>query len=276
MAGLAATRLFSAGGAGGIVLTYWALRKAGMPRKETASRMVAFLVLLYAVYMSTLLINGILLRTGVFDGARAAGADDRAGGDRRRRDPDLPGAGADPGRPRAALLLGVAGGVLGPRVRRLATVPATVAVGTREAIAFVRDPSRGGLAVLGAVGFWATHIGDPLGLVQRLRRGRAARRGRPGLLPRHGRQPDPARPGGVGAVDAGMIGAFVLFGVSHVFAAVLLYRVLAFWLPIPPGIVAFLQLRKTVHGWEQTAGTRTTPARTATGTATPTRHYFRK
>ena len=32
MAGLAATRLFSAGGAGGIVLTYWALRKAGMPR----------------------------------------------------------------------------------------------------------------------------------------------------------------------------------------------------------------------------------------------------
>ena len=30
MAGLAATRLFSAGGAGGIILTYWALRKAGM------------------------------------------------------------------------------------------------------------------------------------------------------------------------------------------------------------------------------------------------------
>jgi len=49
MAGLAATRLFSAGGAGGIVLTYWALRKAGMPRRQTACRMVAFLVLLYAV-----------------------------------------------------------------------------------------------------------------------------------------------------------------------------------------------------------------------------------
>ncbi len=44
MAGLAATRLFSAGGAGGIVLTYWALRKAGMPRSESAARMVAFLV----------------------------------------------------------------------------------------------------------------------------------------------------------------------------------------------------------------------------------------
>ena len=33
MAGLAATRLFSAGGAGGIVLTYWALRKARRGRR---------------------------------------------------------------------------------------------------------------------------------------------------------------------------------------------------------------------------------------------------
>ena len=60
-------------------------------------------------------------------------------------------------------------------------------------------------------------------------------------------------PGGVGGVDAGLLGAFALFGVGHgVFASVLLYRVLAFWLPIPPGIVAFLQLRKTVHRWEET------------------------
>ncbi|HYH44068.1 MAG TPA: hypothetical protein VEG34_00145, partial [Thermoanaerobaculia bacterium] len=34
MAGLAATRIFSAAGAGGIVLTYWALRKAGMERRR--------------------------------------------------------------------------------------------------------------------------------------------------------------------------------------------------------------------------------------------------
>ena len=62
----------------------------------------------------------------------------------------------------------------------------------------------------------------------------------------------PFAPGGVGAVDAGMIGAFVLFGVpsAEVFAAVLTYRVIAFWLPIPPGIVAFFQLRKTVNRWE--------------------------
>jgi uncharacterized membrane protein YbhN (UPF0104 family) len=62
-------------------------------------------------------------------------------------------------------------------------------------------------------------------------------------------------PGGVGGVDAGMLGAFALFGVSHIFPAILLYRILAFWAPIPPGIVAFLQLRKTVRGWERARGT---------------------
>ena len=63
----------------------------------------------------------------------------------------------------------------------------------------------------------------------------------------------PLAPGGVGAVDAGMIGAFVVFGLpeSEVFVAVLTYRVIAFWVPIPPGIVAFFQLRKTVQRWEE-------------------------
>ena len=73
MAGLAATRIFSAGGAGGIVLTYWALRKAGMPRRRSACRMVAFLVLTYVVYMAALVIFGILLRAGVLPGAAPIG-----------------------------------------------------------------------------------------------------------------------------------------------------------------------------------------------------------
>ncbi len=64
----------------------------------------------------------------------------------------------------------------------------------------------------------------------------------------------PIAPGGVGAVDAGMIGAFVLFGLPEetVFPAILVYRTVAFWLPIPPGIVAFFQLRSRVHEWEET------------------------
>ena len=63
----------------------------------------------------------------------------------------------------------------------------------------------------------------------------------------------PFAPAGVGAVDAGLIGAFVLFGLpeSTVFAAVLIYRLVAFWLPLAPGIVAFFQLRGTVARWER-------------------------
>jgi hypothetical protein len=50
-----------------------------------------------------------------------------------------------------------------------------------------------------------------------------------------------------------MIGAFLAFGLpsSTVIVSVLVYRVIAFWLPIPPGIVAFFQLRRTVARWEE-------------------------
>ena len=113
-------------------------------------------------------------------------------------------------------------------------------------------PSSGALAVGGAVGFWAANIGIlwasfhafdvavPLGVVVL-----AFFVGMVANL-------FPFAPGGVGAVDAGMIGAFVLFGIPSeaVFPAVLTYRVIAFWLPIPPGIIAFFQLRKTVQRWE--------------------------
>ena len=37
MAGVAGTLLFSAGGAGGIAITYWALRKAGMDRRDVGA-----------------------------------------------------------------------------------------------------------------------------------------------------------------------------------------------------------------------------------------------
>ena len=49
-----------------------------------------------------------------------------------------------------------------------------------------------------------------------------------------------------------MIAAFALFGIDNavVFPAVLTYRIIAFWLPIPPGIAAFFALRHTVHEWQ--------------------------
>jgi len=68
MAGVAGTLLFSAGGAGGVAVTYWALRKAGMSRRDVARRMVAFVTLHYAFYPIALIVFGILLRTGVLNG----------------------------------------------------------------------------------------------------------------------------------------------------------------------------------------------------------------
>jgi uncharacterized protein (TIRG00374 family) len=263
MAGLAATRIFSAAGAGGIVLTYWALRKAGMPRRRAACRMVAFLVLTYFVYTGALVTFGVLLRSGVLPGkAPLAGT--------------VVPAAISGGLIVLFLMIALipndferriqhyAGGYRRVRhLQRIATVPATLAMGTRTAIAYIRHPRRGLLAVGGAVGFWAANIAvlwaafeafghsPPFGvLVQGFFLGMAAN-----LIP------SPA--GGVGTVDAGMIGAFTIFGVdeSIVFPAVLTYRVIAFWLPIPPGIVAFIQLRKTVARWEhERAGTSPRPA----------------
>ena len=252
LAGLAATRLFSAGGAGGILLTYWALRKAGMERRESVCRMVAFLVVLYSVYLVALIVFGVLLRVGALSG-----------------EAPLSGTVIPAALAALALVLGLliallpndferrierhTSGRFGKLARRLATAPATFAQGTRTAIAFVRHPSAGVLAFGGAIGFWGANIAIlwasfhafdvsvPLGVViQGFFLGTLAN-----LFP--------FAPGGVGAVDAGLIGAFVLFGVpgDAVFPAVLTYRVIAFWLPIPPGIVAFFQLRKTVNRWER-------------------------
>jgi uncharacterized protein (TIRG00374 family) len=63
----------------------------------------------------------------------------------------------------------------------------------------------------------------------------------------------PSFAGGVGSVDAGMIGAFVLFGIpsDDVFPAILVFRTIFFWVPIIPGVIAYLQLRKTVGSWER-------------------------
>jgi uncharacterized protein (TIRG00374 family) len=132
-------------------------------------------------------------------------------------------------------------------------VPATVAEGTRTAIALLRtrDPR-----LLGAAGYWAFDIavlwacfhafghGPPtavvvmcyfVGLLGN-------------VLP---------IPGGVGGVEGGMIGAFVAFNVpaSLALLAVISYRAFSFWLPTIPGVIAYIGLRRTVRGWRQAAAT---------------------
>src|SRR3954453_8265614 len=68
LAGHAATRLFASAGAGGIALTAWALKRSGMEARDVAARMTTFMVLLYSVYMGSLLIGGLGLYSGLIPG----------------------------------------------------------------------------------------------------------------------------------------------------------------------------------------------------------------
>ncbi|MDQ3676887.1 MAG: flippase-like domain-containing protein [Actinomycetota bacterium] len=250
MAGLAATRLFAAGGAGGIALTAWALRRAGMPRRTVADKTLAFLILTYAVYMVALVVCGFGIYFGLLPGPKRfamtvipaifglvvialALALSRVPPDLQRR------------------LEGFAqrGGRLARLAQRLSHAPAAFSAGLREALCHVRERDP---ALLGAVAYWGFNIailwacfhafGDPPPwpvVIQAFFVGFLGN-----LLP---------LPGGVGGVDGGMIGAFLAFGVPAPVAipAVLVYRLFAFWLPTIPGAIAYFQLRRTVARWRE-------------------------
>jgi uncharacterized protein (TIRG00374 family) len=244
MAGLAATRLFAAGGAGGVAVTAWALRRSGMRRREVAERMIAFLVLMYGAYMVALIVCGVGLYTGVFDGPHPFAIT------------------IGPAIVAAIVILIVLGvAFVPPDLERrfkserapvrwlhgLATGSASASGGVRYAGRKLRHPD---LAMLGTVAWWGLNIAvlyaafrafgqaPPTAvLIEAFFVGMLAN-----LLP---------LPGGIGGVDGGMIGAFVAFGVSGSLAliAVLVYRLLSFWLPSIPGAIAYFQLRRTVNRW---------------------------
>src|SRR3954465_14596407 len=68
MAGLAASRIFAAGGAGGLVLQAWALRQAGLPKRVVADKTISFLILTYFPYAIAVIVCGFGLRLGIFPG----------------------------------------------------------------------------------------------------------------------------------------------------------------------------------------------------------------
>jgi uncharacterized membrane protein YbhN (UPF0104 family) len=248
MAGLAASRIFAAGGAGGLVLTAWALRRAGMRKRLVADKTLSFLILTYFPYVAALIVCGLGLRIGLFPGEAPFGLT------------VVPAAFAG-----IALAIGLSialvptdlqrrlggwaggDGRLGRIAQKLAHLPASASAGMRDALEHVRsrDP-----ALTGAVLFWGFQIlvlwaafrafGDspPAAvLVQAFFVGMLGN-----LLP---------MPGGVGGVEGGMIASFVAFGVDGGLAvvAVLVYRAFTFWLPLVPGVIAYFQLRKTVERW---------------------------
>jgi uncharacterized protein (TIRG00374 family) len=251
MASLAATRVFAAGGAGGIALTAWALRRSGMRPREVADSTVVFLSLTYIVYAVALVVGGFGLYFGILPGPGPIGV---------TLVPAIFGLFAIG----VFLLLALVPTDVERRMRewsehhhqrarlakllhRLAAVPATVAVGVHETLDHLRDRNP---SLLGSLAYWGFNIGvlwacfhafgeaPPWAIVvMGYFVGMIAN-----LLP---------LPGGVGGVDGGMIGAFAAFGVDVGLAtvAVLSYRGFAFWLPTIPGAFAYFQLRKTVKEW---------------------------
>jgi uncharacterized protein (TIRG00374 family) len=259
MAGLAATRLFAAGGAGGVAVTAWALRRSGMERREVAERMVAFLVLLYGVYVLAMTVCGIALYIRFLPGAHPFAI---------TIGPAIVGGVAFAGLLGVAVVpedldrrLGkVAAGEGRPArvVRRLAAIPISASGGVRVAWGKLRRPE---LALLGTLAWWGFNVAilyaafrafgspPPVGvLIQAYFVGLLAN-----LLP---------LPGGIGGVDGGMIGALAAFGVSVGLAvpAVLTYRLFAFWLPSIPGAIAYFQLRRRVTRWGGYAASEPAPS----------------
>ncbi|HEX8074140.1 MAG TPA: lysylphosphatidylglycerol synthase transmembrane domain-containing protein [Thermoleophilaceae bacterium] len=249
MAGHAATRVFGAAGAGGIAVTVWALRKAGIPGRAIAARMSGFLVLLYSLYAVTVAAVGIGLWTGLFSGGGPVTLT------------LLPG----------LLALGVVGGALtsasiarrmlrargvadgSSRLRaRLATASDSVLGGGREAIRVVRrrDPGLAGGAMWWAFDIavlWACfHAFGPVPPVAIVVLGYFL-----GLLGN-------ALPflGSIGGVDGGMIAALLALGADPgtTVVAVIVYRLISCWLPAVPGALAFVQLRRRVQRWEGADG----------------------
>jgi len=203
-----------------------------MERRDVASRMTTFLVLLYVVYMAAMFFGGIGLYLGV-----------------------IPGGGSFA----ITIVPAIVGFVVvttvwsfqfvKPGESRLRRWVSPVGQGVRDAQHLVKT---GNLGLVGAILWWGFDIAvlwasfkafgesPAIGvLVVAYFVGTLAN-----LLP---------LPGGIGGVDGGMVGALVAFGTDPGLAivAVLAYRFFAFWLPIAPGAVAFASLRRTVAKWER-------------------------
>jgi putative heme transporter len=244
LAGHAATRLLASGGAGGVALTAWALRRSGMERADVAARMTTFLVLLYAVYMAALVLGGVGLFTGVLPGTAPLAL-------------TLVPAAFGAAVIAVALALPRLSDVLqrarqrGCAIGRIAPAASGVGDGVRDAVRMARRLDPG---LVGALLWWAGDVavlwacfeafGDSPAvavIVMAYFVGMLAN-----TLP---------LPGGIGGVDGGMVAALVAFGSDPALAvvAVLAYRGFAFWLPIVPGAAAWITLRRTVAGWQHTS-----------------------
>src|SRR4051794_32755342 len=230
--------IIPASGAGGIALGAWVLSRAGMPAPTIARRSVAFLLLKSSVNFAAVTVVGLLVFAGVLGPAQPVSLT------------LVPAVLAAVAIALVALIPRVpAGPPPGPddgRALRLwRHTRAALVTGVAEAGALLRrhDP----VLIIGIVGYWAWDnlvlwatfeaVGSSPGPSVILLAYLIGQLG--GLIP---------IPGGIGGIDGGLIGAFIVFGapVATTTAAVLAYRLILFWIPLVLGGVAFLSLRRSM------------------------------
>jgi putative heme transporter len=260
LAGDIATKLLAAAGAGGIAVMVWALRASGLSAQTVALRMVTFEILNYAVYMAALVIGGFGLWTGLLPGASPTGL---------TLVPALFGLAvmalavstlyvATPVEGWLSKHADTAGRRAARWWRRAAKAPAAIQGGLRTALQLVRrrDPW-----LLCAIAAWAFDIGTLWAAFNAFGHAPPATVLVTGYFVGTLANVIPV-PGGIGGVEGGMIGAFLGFGVEGSLAviAVLAYRTISYWLPIVPGAIAYVELRRRVEGWKAQSDTRSVTA----------------
>jgi uncharacterized membrane protein YbhN (UPF0104 family) len=233
---LAANSLLSVGGAGGLALGAWILRRGGLPRAFIAHRTVAFFLLTSLANVGFLALGGIGLATGILHGE----SDFLLG---------LIPAAVAIAVIAVALAAGRVAGALQRRSMRakLAAAAGAVGEGVDEALRLLKtgDPK----IILGASGYMLFDVAmlgvcfaafghdvPPAGVLLV-----AYIIGQLGsLIP---------IPGGIGGVDGGLIGTLVLYGTNPADAAVavIAYRGLLLTIPALLGLPALAVLRRRLQ-----------------------------
>jgi uncharacterized membrane protein YbhN (UPF0104 family) len=244
LAGAAATRLLPTAGAGGAALTLWALRRAGMRPRAAARTLLAFLVVLYAVFLTSIAVSGVVLTLGFVKSRGPAAlsaipavvalaaiavclslAHTRRGGLGATTDGDCQ-------RPEDSSRVRTGGRLIGLAVR--------------DACRLVRS---GDFRLAGAIAYWGFDAGVLWAMLHAF--------GSPPVLPVlalaylvgqvANTLPIP------GSVSGGIAGVLIAFGVPTELAlpSVLAYRTVAVWLPTPVAIAAIPGLRATIALWER-------------------------
>jgi uncharacterized membrane protein YbhN (UPF0104 family) len=254
-AGAAATRILPTAGVGGAALALWTLRRAGLRSSAAARTLLAFMVLLYAVFLMAIVAAGAAVTFGLVTvhGPAALSAVPAAAAlvliavalllaSRLPASPTVaPSAG-----PAAGPVAGpIAAQIAGPSLRgRLGTTAHTVGGAVRDATRMVGS---GDLRLVGAVAYW---LFDAAVLWAMLRAFGAAPAVPVVVLAYFVGQAANTLPI-PGSVSGGVAAVLIAFGLPAglALAAVLAYRTVSVWLPTPFAVAAVPGLRSTIARW---------------------------